>query len=261
VNPTVVYAERGTGDRGPRADLQGICRIIVGTITMGGRSVALLLIGRTSWLRSVGVNSVSNLPTYVQFCAVSLVLALGLFCAHSGLAHIQIGWMRLLGHRLPERYVYPFMATSPADFWNRWNTWIGRWAYRYIYIPLGRRMMRALRGSLAVTWALLLSFLGVGFLHDFGVFAVRMGQSQGSVSLRFTFIFGIFGLVLVAWREGARFVRRFVDRQARWVRCVGIVLARLLLVQIAILLLWLAIPVLRSNVLPPTLERIWRWSL
>jgi len=53
VNPTVVYAERGTGDRGPRADLQGICRIIVGTITMGGRSVALLLIGRTSWLRSV----------------------------------------------------------------------------------------------------------------------------------------------------------------------------------------------------------------
>ena len=78
----------------------------------------------------------------------------GLYCAHSGLASFHIGWMRLFGHELPERYRYPMFATSSAGFWHRWNTWSWKWTRALPLRPhiLDRRRPASSAGRSAPTW-------------------------------------------------------------------------------------------------------------
>jgi hypothetical protein len=140
VNPTVVYADRGAQIGDPRLDIAALFRMLTGVLTMLGRNAVLAVVATTAWFSSVDLADVITVRTYVQFCSTQLVLLLGLYCAHSGLASVQIGWMRLLGHQVPERYVYPFLSRTPLEFWARWNTWIGRWAHRYLYFRHSDRL-------------------------------------------------------------------------------------------------------------------------
>jgi alginate O-acetyltransferase complex protein AlgI len=47
-----------------------------------------------------------------------------IFFDFAGYSHIAIGSARLLGIILPENFDFPYLATSPRDFWRRWH--IGR---------------------------------------------------------------------------------------------------------------------------------------
>jgi D-alanyl-lipoteichoic acid acyltransferase DltB (MBOAT superfamily) len=47
------------------------------------------------------------------------------------------GISRLLGLELPRNFRFPYAATSPSDFWQRWHMSLSRWLRDYLYIPLG----------------------------------------------------------------------------------------------------------------------------
>ena len=55
------------------------------------------------------------------------------FSAYSSIA---IGSARLMGIHVPENFNFPYLATSPRDFWHRWHISLSSWIRDYLYIPL-----------------------------------------------------------------------------------------------------------------------------
>ncbi|MGZ3651512.1 MAG: MBOAT family O-acyltransferase, partial [Bdellovibrionota bacterium] len=55
----------------------------------------------------------------------------------SGYTDMGRGCARMLGIRLPENFLSPYLALSPSEFWTRWHITLSRWIRDYVYIPLG----------------------------------------------------------------------------------------------------------------------------
>ena len=55
------------------------------------------------------------------------------FCAYS---HIAIGTARLLGITFPENFNFPYIASSPREFWRKWHISLSSWIRDYLYLPL-----------------------------------------------------------------------------------------------------------------------------
>ncbi|MBX9788279.1 MAG: MBOAT family protein [Pirellulales bacterium] len=54
----------------------------------------------------------------------------------AGYSHIAIGSANLMGIHFPENFNFPYMATSPRDFWRRWHISLSSWIRDYLYLPL-----------------------------------------------------------------------------------------------------------------------------
>jgi D-alanyl-lipoteichoic acid acyltransferase DltB (MBOAT superfamily) len=128
---------------------------------------------------------------------------LGEYTAHSGVASIQIGCMRQLGYNIPERYRYPLFAHNPAEFWRRWNTYVGTWARSYVFVPLfsflTRRVGRRRKGAgVCYAVAVVTTFSAVGLLHD----AFATG-ARWTWKASITEWFFAIGCIVVAWERMA----------------------------------------------------------
>ena len=60
----------------------------------------------------------------------------------SGYSDIAIGSALLLGLRFPDNFNWPYMATSPKDFWQRWHISLSAWIRDYLYLPLTGQKFR-----------------------------------------------------------------------------------------------------------------------
>jgi D-alanyl-lipoteichoic acid acyltransferase DltB (MBOAT superfamily) len=54
----------------------------------------------------------------------------------SAYSHIALGSARLMGIHFPENFNFPYLATSPRDFWKRWHISLSSWIRDYLYLPL-----------------------------------------------------------------------------------------------------------------------------
>ena len=69
----------------------------------------------------------------------------------AGYSMIAIGSARLLGIRFPENFDWPYLATSPREFWKRWHITLSSWIRDYLYLPLcGSRFRDRSEGGLEV---------------------------------------------------------------------------------------------------------------
>jgi D-alanyl-lipoteichoic acid acyltransferase DltB (MBOAT superfamily) len=55
------------------------------------------------------------------------------FAAYS---QIAIGSARLMGVIFPPNFYFPYVASSPRDFWRRWHISLSSWIRDYLYLPL-----------------------------------------------------------------------------------------------------------------------------
>jgi D-alanyl-lipoteichoic acid acyltransferase DltB (MBOAT superfamily) len=129
------------------------------------------------------------------------------YAAHSGVASLQIGALFMLGYRIPERYRYPLFARSPAEFWRRWNTYIGGWARIYVYTPLVMKSMRSRRkhrkgissargqGVISAV-AIVITFASIGLLHDIFVMS-----RETRLSFDATRWFVAIGCLVILWES------------------------------------------------------------
>jgi hypothetical protein len=255
VDPTFVYRERVEPHARAALRAGALGRIARGAAMLVGRNAALLAVQAVPALRPIDLTDVSDAATYGHFLATQAVLALGLYCAHAGLASVQIGWMRVLGYRVPERYVRPLLARSPQDFWQRWNTWVGRWAQAYLFVPIGHAAVRRWRGGVGSKLGLLLAFAGVGFLHDLGAWALGLSQGGRGWSPGFTALFVLFGIIVLGWRAARRLVDALPGIGAHALQGPRNALAWAACAQLVCALSWIAVPLLRNNHLPRPLER------
>jgi D-alanyl-lipoteichoic acid acyltransferase DltB (MBOAT superfamily) len=54
----------------------------------------------------------------------------------SAYSQIALGSARLMGIRFPDNFNFPYLASSPKDFWRRWHISLSSWIRDYLYIPL-----------------------------------------------------------------------------------------------------------------------------
>jgi len=114
------------------------------------------------------------------------------FCAYS---HIALGSARMMGIRFPENFNFPYVATSPKDFWGRWHISLSSWVRDYLYFPLaGIKVQDSSVGglsaatsegkktkSLYLTWAMMglwhganWTFILWGIYHSIIIFLYRI---------------------------------------------------------------------------------------
>lgn len=109
------------------------------------------------------------------------LLALGfgfqLFFDFAGYTHIAIGSARLFGIRLPENFDRPYMAPTPAAFWNRWHMSLSFWIRDYVFLPLA--MVWPRKWWLMLT--LVLSMVLFGLWHGATAAFVVWGAYQGGL--------------------------------------------------------------------------------
>lgn len=198
VDPTIVFPQRGRADASTGATFRGAARFAAGVVALSGVVVAGTLLEKSvapGQLLTAGVWLTHRVP----YGAGRLLLEYG---KQSGVASLQIGLMRISGFTVSERYNYPLLATSPADFWARWNVYVGQWARRYLYFPLALRAARAPAGvmrNLGVLASIMATFLSIGLLHD--VYRWLLGSA---LSLSYTWLFLASGALVVVWLALAR---------------------------------------------------------
>jgi hypothetical protein len=129
----------------------------------------------------------------IKTVAVYLIFFDGQFVAATGL-------MRIFTGRSLEFSRNPILASSPADFWRRYNRDAGRFLYMDIFVPLvGKRAL--LRGTAIV-------FLANGVLHEY-LSWVLTGQLLG-YQIVFFAVQGLATLLTLSWRPRG------------WLRLLGI---------------------------------------
>jgi alginate O-acetyltransferase complex protein AlgI len=126
----------------------------------------------------------------------------------AGYSLIAIGSARLVGIEFPENFDWPYLASSPRDFWKRWHITLSSWVRDYLYLPLtGARFQDSSKGGIdiqvngaknarrSMVFALFLTWFLMGLWH---------GASWN---------FALWGL----WHAGLIFVYRLLKDRFEWI--------------------------------------------
>lgn len=108
---------------------------------------------------------------FVATVAYSLQVYLDL----SGYTDMAIGVARLFGYQLPGNFNRPYLATSIANFWQRWHITMSSFFRDYLYAGLQQAMPRGVYGNL------ILVFVAIGLWHGAGWNFVAYGAIHGAL--------------------------------------------------------------------------------
>ena len=232
VNPCVVYAERGSVNATRDGLFHGWSRIGLGIFAWVFQSILQVAVYEA--MRLDVPSGYARLV--IQYGGAALIL----YCAHSGLASVQIGFSRWIGYDVPECFAYPFLSQSPEDFWRRWNIYLGSWIKRYVFFPTALSLRRAWPNAprgFSLALAVLLSFMVVGLFHDYPRWLVSFGitMPQGTI------VFVTFGGTLLLWNWTRAVVSEYaaIRRLRHWLAPVGRWMACLAFLHVAWGMIWL----------------------
>ena len=82
----------------------------------------------------------------------------------SGYTDMGRGAARILGIRLPENFLSPYLARSPSEFWQRWHITLSEWIRDYIFNPLALFSMRN-GGAILLFFSAVLTLVISGLWH------------------------------------------------------------------------------------------------
>lgn len=231
VNPALVYVDRGECFGRPRLEGRGLMRAALGLGTLLAASALLVPVCAHVKRHGVAVGSLQAVGLgAVAYAVLRFLLE---YARHSGLASLQIGLMRQLGHAIPERYVWPLVARNPMDFWQRWNTYVGGWMARYVFRPALRELKQNVgRTSVATAYgsAVIGTFVATGLLHDVAPYLGETGRVGAGLTA-----FSLIGLLVVAWVVLTRWLAAILaSTRARWLGQVGAITSRVSFWMIAV---------------------------
>ncbi len=231
VNPTLVYRERGQQLPVLGSCAPGLSRIGVGLACVGIHHALFAAFATHAIFAPVALTAIDGLSSYGRFAIHHFAFFFSSYVVNSGRASLEIGLMRLVGWEVPERYHWPLLATGPADFWRRWNIYLGLWARIYLFSPsalwLGRRLRllsRRLR-RVGVALAVLFAFAAIGAAHDYSL----VFQNRFVWPAPATIFFLLNGFLLLASLAGGGLADRISKRsRARtfvsWVLALHLIL-------------------------------------
>jgi alginate O-acetyltransferase complex protein AlgI len=74
--------------------------------------------------------------TAIDTWVATFLFGFQIYFDFSGYSDIAIGSAMLIGLHFPDNFNWPYMATSPKDFWQRWHISLSAWIRDYLYLPL-----------------------------------------------------------------------------------------------------------------------------
>jgi len=135
----------------------------------------------------------------------------------SGYSDIARGLGKLMGFEIMLNFRFPYFATNPRDFWNRWHISLSTWLRDYLYVPLGGNrhgrakternlMLTMLLGGLwhGAAW----NFVAWGFFHGGLLIAYRRLEPRlrarrpadpGSAWRKIVVAAGFFQITCIGW--------------------------------------------------------------
>jgi alginate O-acetyltransferase complex protein AlgI len=108
----------------------GFKRIIYGLF------LKVILADNIAPLVDVGFNSSIAQLSAIDIWTLSFLFGFQIYFDFSAYSHIAIGSARMLGIKFPENFNFPYIASSPKDFWKRWHISLSSWIRDYLYLPL-----------------------------------------------------------------------------------------------------------------------------
>lgn len=111
----------------------------------------------------------------MHLAAAVILFVVQIYCDFSGYCNIARGVAAMLGFRLSVNFRYPLFATSPVDFWRRWNITLTAWLRDYIYIPLGGSRHGAARTCCNIMIVFAVSGLWHGASLNFVIWGLLWG--------------------------------------------------------------------------------------
>lgn len=216
VNPALVYTRRGARMGPPAFDARGMQRTVLGLMML---LIAIgVLVPAYGYVRAQAPEGSPLHDVLVLAIAFGALRWFAEYWQHAGVANLQIGLMRQIGHAVPERYLYPFAATSPMDFWSRWNTYVADWMSLYVFSPLvtpyrrtrDERKLRVVHAA-----AVVVTFLALGAFHLAPSYVLALGREWRGL----TAYAGV-GVIVAGWSVASRLgprakAARFASRWAR----------------------------------------------
>jgi len=132
------------------------------------------------WVEEAFATSTSSLGG-LDIWTMAFGFGLQIYFDFAGYSLIAIGSARLLGVSFPQNFNWPYLATSPRDFWKRWHITLSAWIRDYLYLPLcGRHSRDTSQGGIDIqtpptstsfatsTIALLVTWFIMGLWHGAG---------------------------------------------------------------------------------------------
>lgn len=113
--------------------------------------------------------------TGIYVLVATVLYAFQIYCDFAGYSNLAIGAARILGFELKENFKVPYLATSVAQFWERWHISLSTWLRDYVYISLGGNR----RGKWKKYRNLLVTFLVSGLWHGFNWTFMIWGALHG----------------------------------------------------------------------------------
>jgi alginate O-acetyltransferase complex protein AlgI len=93
----------------------------------------------------------------------------------SGYSDMAIGLARMVGFRLKENFMMPYVSRSLTEFWRRWHISLTSWIREYLYFPLGGNRRSETRTYLNL-W---ICFIASGMWHGASWNFVLWGAYNG----------------------------------------------------------------------------------
>ncbi|MCE9581105.1 MAG: hypothetical protein K8T20_01175 [Planctomycetes bacterium] len=113
---------------------EGFERILYGIVKIVCLGNFLVSHHANQWL-----NSEASVPDCVsEYLSLLFACANGYF-QFAGYSDIAIGIGNITGYRLPENFDWPFLATNPRDFWQRWHASLSQWCRDHVFTPAAAR--------------------------------------------------------------------------------------------------------------------------
>lgn len=133
--------------------------------------------------------------------AMAFAFGLQIYFDFAGYSMIAVGSALLLGVVLPENFNWPYLATSPREFWRRWHITLSSWIRDYLYLPLTGTAFRGgssggidvLAQDRSLSWArmtmaLFLTWFTMGLWHGAAWKFALWGVWHASVIFAYRFI-------------------------------------------------------------------------
>lgn len=81
-------------------------------------------------------------PSLFLLLAATMAFTVQIYADFLGYTQMARGFAKLLGFELVRNFDSPYLAVSPADFWNRWHISLSTWLRDYIFFPVRRSLLK-----------------------------------------------------------------------------------------------------------------------
>jgi len=187
---------------------------------------------------------------FIILITIAVTYSIQIYADFAGYSAMVIGMAQILGYKVPENFMSPYLAQSIKEFWGRWHISLSTWLRDYIYIPLGGNRKGTFRKHINIVITFVVSalwhgmglhFMVWGMMHAFyqiigditGKYRTRILGTLSIKSNNALLVFmrrvGTFILVTVAWlffRTGVNdalffikqiFTATLIDKEKMWI--------------------------------------------